>query len=322
MQNLINYIQTGDIAILLAILGLFIGYCYLFHFLNTSGLLLLSNHSKENKKLGISFFYAFILSLIVTILIIECFFLGEFSLLSPTNIIEITLISYLIGILVCTFLSIILLMNTKKSFTPSILESLNKFMNDEHYSKKYDSMTALIFILILEMAIFGYIFNSNIIIILIIDTLLLTYVWTFGILNNLPANVSTIIALNGERISNVYIFTTEGDYITYLSANHGWVHLNKNAVFQIVDNESQEIESEQNRKFSDRLQDIFPKSNSIYNILNGVMIFFAIIFATIANYAQNILSLKGTIIGTILCLLLFGGILLFILKKYAIRYWD
>jgi hypothetical protein len=41
--------------------GLFIGYCILFQYLKTAGVNIFSNASPEYQKMGISFFYSFII---------------------------------------------------------------------------------------------------------------------------------------------------------------------------------------------------------------------------------------------------------------------
>src|SRR5208337_2945781 len=106
MQNVFQILYIGDISRILVILGLFIGYFYFFHYLSNCGVNLLSSSTGENKKMGISFFYAFMISLILTFAILIGAFSGYFGTLTPINLMEVVTLTYLLIILMLTLLSI------------------------------------------------------------------------------------------------------------------------------------------------------------------------------------------------------------------------
>jgi len=89
-QSIFQLFLVGDLARILLFIGLFIGYCYFFHYLNTSGANLLNNTSAEHQKMGIAFFYLFIICLVLTLAIPFGILSRYFGPLTPTNIIEIT----------------------------------------------------------------------------------------------------------------------------------------------------------------------------------------------------------------------------------------
>jgi hypothetical protein len=321
-QNAVQILLTGDISRILIILGLFIGYCYLFHFLNTSGINLRSSTSNENQKMGITFFYVFIISLILAVAIPIGAFSGYFGSLTPILLFEVVTLTYLLLILMFTLVSVYFIIGKMRPMSYSDLILFNQFLLKENYSKKYTSIEFLIFVSILEMAIFGFAFNLNVLVIVCIVVLLLSLLWIFGIFNAIPDHVSNILLSNEMEISDVYIFKTDGDYISCLSKDLGRVHFNKKAIIRIQQLETNTDDSNQTFDPVKKIKRYIFSTDSWNGFLNFVMLFFAITLATIASNSPENLAQNMIIIGKILVSVPFVIILLLILKKYAIRYWD
>jgi hypothetical protein len=321
-QNAVQILLTGDISRILIILGLFIGYCYPFHFLNTSGINLRSNSSSENQKMGVTFFYAFIICLILAVAIPIGAFSGYFGSLTPIILFEVITLTYFLLILVFTLVSIYFIIDKMRPMSYSDLILLNQFLQKEDFSKKYSSIEFLIFVSILEMAIFGFAFNLNALIIVCIVVLLLSLLWVFGIFNTIPDHVSNILLSNEMEISDVYIFKTDGDYISCLSKDLGRIQFTKASIIRIQQLETNTDDSNQIFDPVKKIKNSIFSTDSWNGLLNFIMLFFAITFATIASNSPENLSQNMIIIGKILVSVPFIIILLLILKKYAIRYWD
>jgi hypothetical protein len=322
MESALQFVQTGDLSRVLIIFGVFVGYWYLFHYLTTCGTNLLHGPSSENKKMGITFFYIFLLGLFLTIAIPMGTFLGFFGVITPTLMIEILILTYLLGILVLILWSIFSLVGSSgKPITYPDLVVLNQYLKKWNFSKKYGSITALILLFSFETIIFGLVINLNVIVVGCIIVLLLAILWLIGFFNAIPDHTSTIQLSNNEEISEVFVSNTEGENVTYLSQNRGWVHLNKDAVLNIRLND-QSIPLKQEIELTKKIQRFIFDADFWNIFFDSIMVLYAFIFAILAvgvsqNFSKPII---------VLFIVIFGAILftpfLWLAKKYGNRYWE
>jgi hypothetical protein len=320
-QNAIQLLEIGDLSRILIVLGLFIGYSYLFHYLKTTGANLLSNSSNENQKMGVAFFYTFTISLILSFAIPIGAFLGFFGDLTPANLVGVVTLTYLLIILMSTLLGMAIIIGERKPMSYSDLIALNQFLKTENYSKKFSSITFLIFILPFIVVLFGFVFDLNVIIVLCIIIFLLSILWIFGIIDSIPDHASTLLLSNEKEISDVFIFNKEGEFITGLSRKLGWVHYNKNAIIRICDDTEDTNYSNHSRESTQSVRD-FIFDSDMNGRINNILVIFAIFFGYLAYRIPQFFPENLIIIGYFIIFIPITIVLLLILRKYAVRYWE
>ena len=308
-----------DIPGTIFILGLFVGYCYFFHYLKTAGVNLLSNPSTEYQKMGISFFYSFLFCIGLTIFILVGTYLGYFGSITPTKIIEsaFLIIFFVMTILIMT--GAYFLLKKKAQLNYSDFPDLIKFFKEERFYQKFDAISRIMFVLSFLLILFCYIFNLNFLVLLSVNVLLLFLLWFLGVFNALPNRVSSITLTDKEEISDVYIIEPDGNYVLYLSTNNIMTRLNKDSILKISpkkDNLEEKGDKETERK--NGVETRILGDASATDLLNFIGAFFAFLISFIFLFIQRTflpeVVLFGYLIGFVLLI-----ILIWLLKRMV--YW-
>lgn len=206
-----NSILFSGIFNLVAIIGFFALFCYIFDIFSKKGIRY--EFEREDMKIVSPIFYCLIISAVLTGAIIVSYFegvLGPFTISRDIEII--TLSTSLILLLWSTTVLTKIYPKNHDEYT-KILILLPKLL----IFKKYPLFSIAIFLLILGIPVFGYVLGFNVLSILCLDLIMLFMVGILGTINNLPTGIANITLKNGSEISNVYILNRDQYFISYLS---------------------------------------------------------------------------------------------------------
>ncbi len=321
-QSVLQFFLQNDPAKILILMGIFLGYCYFFHFLRNSGIRIISRQTYETQKMGIAFLYLMFICLLITILILLGAVFHIFKDLISFSGIELIFLLYLLAIVTLTLISIVGLILTVGKINYFNISKVTNFLRKAKFHQKYDHISYFTFFLSLELIAFGYIFNLNIIVLFCIIVWLLWIVWIYSIFYCFPEHMSCIVLINNSEILNVYVFEEDKQSIRYLSKDEGWVILNKDHVLKIKEHSIEQETSSEVANRVDESQDISPPIFSGESILETYMVIVALMFASSGYMIPKMFGPSNTVLGSAIILVLLCLGFYWIIKKYSNSYWK
>jgi len=211
-----------------AIIGFFALFCYIFDILGTFGLK--HKYSKEEGKIISPIRYLLISSILLSIFLVMGYLEGYFGFpLSKT--IEILFVVIIWGILFGSMYLLDLVYPKKYQDYSELLI----FLKRKGVSDDLDVLSLGLFFTIAGMTIFGLMF-FDLISIIIIDLLLLFIVGIIGTIKNLPVGLSDIKLKYGDPIFNIFVLSSDNNFISYLAIDNKVKKITIDSVETISDN--------------------------------------------------------------------------------------
>jgi hypothetical protein len=222
-----NFLISGPFNVI-AILGFFALFCYIFDILRTYGLTY--NHSKEEKQIISPLRYLLLASLVFACFLIVGYvegFFGEFTLTKNIEIVFIIIIALIL------LYSLVIFSEMKfKTYNDYIRGIYILDNNDLREDLETESLK--LFFIIAGITIFGLMF-FDILSIVTMDLMLLFIVGIIGSITMLPHEISNIKLKGGRNIPDVIILKESEYFISYLDSTNNSKRITIDSVESITD---------------------------------------------------------------------------------------
>jgi hypothetical protein len=310
----------GDFAALILLVGVFTSYCYFYDHIRNIGWKI-NKFSSETSRLSSPFMYLFLLCVFIAVVFIGGAVEGYFNPLNSNKILEIASLSVVLIIAVLN-VQVFRKIYQSEFVTHSNFTSVTNFLKKEKFDVIFNSFSRFIFIITLEVAVFGYIFGFNPLSIISLDIFLIFILWVLGILNQHPTHLSTILLTTGRSIHCVYILETDNNFIHYLTREDKIEKITVSSVLQVETNNESSISKsfqtgEEYQSAKNRICDCLSKiSDGTIFSASIISIFIGILFYLIGAFLSNIMQNKISIVlgfFVILFLVLFVLVFLFLI---------